>query len=738
MNTYIIKIITAESFRKHEGFDLAILDDKTLPSSTLWTLTAYDSEHFLDFKSRLAQKLHYSPNQFRLWVLEERDIQQITYGSVPQQRKALRPRRVVPENDAELTIGGVHRNGSNTYYSGYSSTYHLTLYLELLQPEREALSSEAKKKQSMIFVKQFDALKQKLTGIGHFYVDHGASSLSRLIKTHMNHLNNKDLELYEEVRPGTIWSMKDRSYYNSCSDGDIFCFQVLLSDQERVVLERQKLYVDLVPYYDHLEKLVLVQFKPRHPAMASTIEFSLIFNKTSTYDQMAEAFSKRLQHNPKLLRFTTSHEGNPQDVIHPKGKFINRSSYYGCSHKEETVADMIKSPHDENKVNNILFYEILDLPTGEIQPKGTVKVTWTGAHNREEGKYSFLMSMTSTMKDVADKLSTMVKFSPNSSRKITLFTTQLGQIQKSFTGQEILKDVKHLDDIYAAEVGTMTLKQYDPAAMLNMLGFVTKLNVDGSNYHQWLRALESVLGMATGKVKLLTTPGHTLSDAEDLMIKQAITASVDDSLFMTVLEAESGMAAFVEIQKRYTFHSRSGHIAIMKEILETKFNMDDNTAKIASHFGRIKALADKLFISGFKLSKESFIGLFFHLSLPNLDLKPFVNLCRRIDERPGGASIVSNQELVEIAQTELDHFRLLHQNTVSGQSVLLMQACPTSLESEREDRDENQANPGPLKDQIDKVLLVRRRSFPLTQNSGLDRNTPIGTWLVERGPVGTS
>ncbi|KNZ43952.1 hypothetical protein VP01_967g5 [Puccinia sorghi] len=429
-------------------------------------------------------------------------------------------------------------------------------------------------------------------------------------------------------------------------------------------------------------------FSSNLATMASAIEFSLIFNKTSTHDQMAQALSKRLHRNPKLLRFTISHEGNPQDVIHPEGKLIKRSSYYGCSHQQETVADMIQSSHDENKLNNIFFHELLYLPAGEVRPKATVKVTWTSAHHREEGRYSFLMPMTSTMQNVANKFSTMVKSSKSSSRIITLFTTQLGQIQKSFTGQEISNVMRHLEDTCAVEVRAVMLKQYDPAAMLNMLGFVIKLNVDGSNYHPWLRALESVLGMATGKVNLLTTPGHTLSDAEDLMIKQAITASVDYSLFMTVLDAESGMAAFVEIQKRYTFHSRSGHVAIMKEILETKFNID-NTAKIASYFGRIKALAKKLFFSGFKLSKESFIGLFFHLSLPNLDLKPFVKLCRWIDGRPGGASIVSNQELVGIAQTELDYFRLLHQNTVSGQSVLLMQAPSMTLESERVYRNED-------------------------------------------------
>ncbi|KAI9623999.1 hypothetical protein KEM48_009226, partial [Puccinia striiformis f. sp. tritici PST-130] len=81
------------------------------------------------------------------------------------------------------------------------------------------------------------------------------------------------------------------------------------------------------------------------------------------------------------------------------------------------------------------------------------------------------------------------------------------------------------------------------------------------------------------------------------MIEQAITASVDDALALAVLEAETGLAAFVEIQKRYTLHGRNGHIRIVKEILQTKFNARDTTTDIKSHFQRIEHLTKVLFQS---------------------------------------------------------------------------------------------------------------------------------------------
>jgi hypothetical protein len=298
------------------------------------------------------------------------------------------------------------------------------------------------------------------------------------------------------------------------------------------------------------------------------------------------------------------------------------------------------------------------------------------------------MPMTSTMNAVADKLSTMVTFSKNSSRKIKLFTIQDGKVRAPFTGEEILKDVSEFENIYAAEVSTMTVKQYDPAAMLKMLEFVTKLDVDGSNYEEWLTVLESVLGMATGKTGILTSPGHTISAAEDLMIKQAITASVDHALLLTVLKAQSGMVAFAEIQKLYTLKSRSGHIRLMKELLRTKFDLHDRTAEIESHFQKVETLVDTLFESGFELTQESFKGLLFHLSLPELDRQPFVNICKRIDERPGGASTVSNKKLVQIAQAELAHFRQRRQSTLSGpnKSKSTLKAASSNSEMKSNDK----------------------------------------------------
>ncbi|OAV95865.1 hypothetical protein PTTG_04895 [Puccinia triticina 1-1 BBBD Race 1] len=622
------KIVTEKTFRAHQGFDMALFDAKNMPPSDLPTFRVAKQERFLDFKSRLAQNQGHQPEQIRLRPL-----------FAPEER----PRVAVPEDDHTLTMESVRQMAP--------SDQDLHLYLEVIDPAHEAQAAEVEEKQLMIFLKYFNVSDQTLSGIGHFWVKEGqkGTDLVPLIKSRMEFPEDRRLKIYEEIAPGQVNLIDLNTIFTETemADGDIICFELEFSNEELENLGRKRLYLDPVSFYDFLANRVLVQFKPRHTAMAKTIEFDIPLSRTLSYSQMAHLAGEKLQHNPAKLRFTNSDQGEPQRVIRQEG----------------TVANMIESP-DNNSINNIVFYELLDLPVDENETERKVNITWTGAHNREEGRYSFFMPKTSSVQDVIDKLSqlsTWVKFPKNSSRKIKLFTFRDGQIEKQFSGEELLSDVFDLEDLYATEAKT-TVAQYDPVGMLKMLEFVTKLNADGTNYQAWLRTVDSILGMATGKVNLLTSPDQTIGPAEDLIIKQAMAASVDNALVLTVLEAESGMMAFDKIKKRW--NSRSKQITIMKEILQTRFKICDTTADIGSHFRAIRDLAGNLFRSGFELTKESFIGLFFHLSLPRLDIRPFVNISRRIDAQSGGAGTISNDQLVRLTRTELANFRRNHQITL--------------------------------------------------------------------------
>lgn len=158
-------------------------------------------------------------------------------------------------------------------------------------------------------------------------------------------------------------------HVTSCSRHGHF-FLTITFDHRNYDLEKQQVYVNPVQFYDFFTNRVLVQFKPLSDNMATCVEFDLLLSKKMTYDQMAGRVGEKLQYDPMKLRFTNSHQGNPKTVI-------RRAAAQG------TVADMIQSSYT-NAPSNVLFYELLEMSIVEIETKRNVKVTWTGAHNRDE------------------------------------------------------------------------------------------------------------------------------------------------------------------------------------------------------------------------------------------------------------------------------------------------------------------------------------------------------------------
>jgi ubiquitin carboxyl-terminal hydrolase 7 len=86
------KVITDETFAKHEGFDLASFDEKTWPPSDLPSFRVLKQETYSVFKSRVAQHFNFPEQQIRLWVL------------VNRQNKTVRPDTPIPENEAALSM----------------------------------------------------------------------------------------------------------------------------------------------------------------------------------------------------------------------------------------------------------------------------------------------------------------------------------------------------------------------------------------------------------------------------------------------------------------------------------------------------------------------------------------------------------------------------------------------------------------------------------------------------------
>lgn len=86
-----MQVITDETFQRHQGFDLATFDDRTVPATELPSYRVLKSQTFLEFRAQIARQHNYAPEDVRLWVL------------VNRQNKTVRPDAPVADTDPTMS-----------------------------------------------------------------------------------------------------------------------------------------------------------------------------------------------------------------------------------------------------------------------------------------------------------------------------------------------------------------------------------------------------------------------------------------------------------------------------------------------------------------------------------------------------------------------------------------------------------------------------------------------------------
>ena len=182
-------------------------------------------------------------------------------------------------------------------------------------------------------------------------------------------------------------------------------------------------------------------------------EFSLILSKKHNYDivrplstvfwisltlvKMSQKAGEFLRHDPIKLRFTTTHvtNGSPKSILK---RSLNQS-----------VAEIMGTNYI-NPTTSVILYEKLDVSIVELETKRSLKIIWTGIHNREEASYPFLLPKTSMVHDLADQLTKHVTLAPGSTGKIRVFeVSKDGKTQKEFTGSEMIGNIPDPVELYA-------------------------------------------------------------------------------------------------------------------------------------------------------------------------------------------------------------------------------------------------------------------------------------------------
>lgn len=152
---------------------------------------------------------------------------------------------------------------------------------------------------------------------------------------------------------------------------------------------------------------------------------------------MSTKVGEHLRHDPIKLRFTTTHptNGSPKAVLK---RSLNQS-----------IAEII-APAYTTPATTIILYEKLDVSIVELETKRSLKVIWTGSHNKEESTHSFLLPKTSMVHDLADHLAKQVKPTLGSTARIRVFeVSKDGKTQKEFTGTEMIGNIPDPVELYA-------------------------------------------------------------------------------------------------------------------------------------------------------------------------------------------------------------------------------------------------------------------------------------------------
>ena len=152
---------------------------------------------------------------------------------------------------------------------------------------------------------------------------------------------------------------------------------------------------------------------------------------------MSVKVGEYLKHDPIKLRFTTTHatNGSPKTILK---RSLNQS-----------ISEII-SPTYSNAQTTVILYEKLDVSIVELETKRSLKVIWTGSHNKEESTHQFLLPKTSAVHELADHLAKQVKLTPSGTGKIRIFeVSKDGKTQKEFTNSEMIGNIPDPVELYA-------------------------------------------------------------------------------------------------------------------------------------------------------------------------------------------------------------------------------------------------------------------------------------------------
>ena len=179
---------------------------------------------------------------------------------------------------------------------------------------------------------------------------------------------------------------------------------------------------------------------------------------------MSQKVGEHLRHDPIKLRFTTTHPSNGS----PKA-ILKRSLNQSISE--------IMQPSYVSSTTTVILYEKLDVSIVELETKRSLKIIWTGIHNKKEASFPFLLPKTSAVHELAEHLAKQVTLTPTGTGKIRIFEISKDyKTQREFTGSEMIGNIPDPVELYAEEIPRDELEASEDDKVIGVFHFSKDLS----------------------------------------------------------------------------------------------------------------------------------------------------------------------------------------------------------------------------------------------------------------------
>ncbi|KAI9484595.1 cysteine proteinase [Zychaea mexicana] len=420
-------LVTDEHFQSNTGFDFVELYDRQSSDKTLvQSQPILKKQKYGAFMQELAEKMGKNVNEFRLWLLMNR------------QNRTVRPETPITNNEKEmeLTMEQIKQKYLN-------ENQPLKLYVETAtvyqngQPYFPPPPSNTAQ-QVLVFIKLFDPELQRVRGIGRLYVP-----LMGKVGSIMDQLNDMAgfepgtlLSLYEEIKPSMIDAMNTGLTFSEAEiqDGDIICIQKELRDDDIAQYHAQGLYPNVPEFMDYQLNKVQVVFTPKDKNPEHVVTLAL--HKQTKYNDVAIKLAEQLDADPEKIQFFNI---GVQDE--PKAA-IRRSL-------TSSLEDMLHTPYPtrNHHLKQKVFYEVLDIKLSELESKRQVKITLCTPTLKDcettiiwvskQARIADLLRELGVVKDQQENKSN--KFlSANGTRRVRVFEAISNRFHREFLGTDAL------------------------------------------------------------------------------------------------------------------------------------------------------------------------------------------------------------------------------------------------------------------------------------------------------------